>query len=579
MSSTGALAERRRRFLTRTLPIVAAASGAFIAGVVVAAGPDAPAVGRFLDAWERGDIEAMHAELTAEAQRAFPLEEFERIHAETQATATTTSLEAGDASEEGDVATATITLRTRAFGTLAGELRLPLADGEIAWEPHLAFPGLREGELLSRSTRAPRRAPILAADGTPLAEGPAADRTITSNAALAVVGGLGTPKGERLRELAARGFAPGTPAGISGLELAFDDRLAGQPGGQLIAAAAEEESELGGGRVLAASEPVPGRAVRTTVDPAVQEAAVAALGGTFGGVAVLDARRGSVLGLAGLAFSAPQPPGSTFKIITTAAALDADAVKLSDEFPAEVSNSAIGREIENAGDVPCGGTFVDSFANSCNTVFAPLGVEVGGEKLVETAELFGFNSPPTLFGAAAAEAVDPPASTLPRELESSVEIGETAIGQGRVLATPLQMASVAQTIANGGVRMPTAIVKPRELRPAAGPVEVTSSETAGTIRDLMIEVVRRGTGTAGAVPGIEVAGKTGTAELGPAPLEPGQELAPGEDPPQEQDAWFAAFAPAGDPKLAIAVMVVNAEGGGGDVAAPIAQQVLAATLG
>jgi cell division protein FtsI/penicillin-binding protein 2 len=579
LSAIGAGAQRRRRLVTRTLPIIALASGAFVAGIVVAAGPDAPAVGRFLDAWERREFEAMHAELTADAKGEFPLEEFERIYSETETTASTTSLEAGDVDEEGDVASARITLRTHAFGTLAGELRLPLSDSKIEWAPHLAFPGLRDGELLSRSTRAPRRAPILAADGTPLAEGPAAARTITSSAALAVVGELGTPEGERAEELAAQGFAPGTPAGISGLELAFDERLAGQPGGQLIAAAAAEESELGGGRVLAASQPVPGRPVRTTIDPAVQEAAVIALGGTYGGVAVLDARRGSVLGLAGLAYSAPQPPGSTFKIITTTAALDAGAVELDDEFPVEVSNSEIGREIENAGDAPCGGTFVDSFANSCNTVFAPLGVEVGGEKLVETAESFGFNSPPTLFDREATGKIDPPASTLPETLESSVEIGETAIGQGQVLATPLEMASVAQTIANRGVRMPTAMAKPAALRPNAGPVEVTTPEIATTIRNLMIEVVRRGTGTAAAVPGIEVAGKTGTAEIGPAPLDPGQELAPGEDPPQEQDAWFAAFAPAEDPKLAIAVMVVNAEGGGGDVAAPIAQQVLAATLG
>jgi peptidoglycan glycosyltransferase len=108
---------------------------------------------------------------------------------------------------------------------------------------------------------------------------------------------------------------------------------------------------------------------------------------------------------------------------------------------------------------------------------------------------------------------------------------------------------------------------------------VTSPETAATVRQLMIEVVNNGTGTAAAVPGIQVAGKTGTAELGPAALEEGQELEPGEEPPQELDAWFTAFAPASDPKLAVAVMVVDASGDGGEVAAPIAQQILAGALG
>ena len=94
----------------------------------------------------------------------------------------------------------------------------------------------------------------------------------------------------------------------------------------------------------------------------------------------------------------------------------------------------------------------------------------------------------------------------------------------------------------------------------------------------MIAVVETGTGIAAALPGVQVAGKTGTAELGPTALAPGDEW-PGEEPPQELDAWFTAFAPAGDPKLAVAVMVVDADGDGGEVAAPIAAQVLSTGLG
>ena len=158
-------------------------------------------------------------------------------------------------------------------------------------------------------------------------------------------------------------------------------------------------------------------------------------------------------------------------------------------------------------------------------------------------------------------------------------LGESSIGQGQVLATPLEMASVAQTIANDGTRLPTSIVKTQALRPTSDPVEVTSPETADDVEGMMLEVVRSGTGVAAQIPGIPVAGKTGTAELGPKALAPGQTLAPGEDPPQEENAWFASYAPAENPELAIAVMLINATGGGGTVAAPIAREIYASVLG
>jgi cell division protein FtsI/penicillin-binding protein 2 len=331
--------------------------------------------------------------------------------------------------------------------------------------------------------------------------------------------------------------------------------------------------------VLAARRPVRGKPVHTTIDPVLQRAAVAALGGQYGGVAVLDARKGSVLALAGIAFSAPQPPGSTFKVITTTAALEAGVVELTDQFPVQTSVAIGGREVANAHDEACGGSFVEAFAQSCNSVFAPLGPKIGSERLVQSAERFGFNSPPDLFNQAAIRAVKAPQSTIPASIPSELELGVSAIGQGQVLATPLQMASVAQTIADGGSRSPTRIVSDRGLAPAAEPVRVTSEQVATSVRDLMIQVVKSGTGTAAALPGVQVAGKTGTAELGPKPLEPGKEATPGAAPEQEVDAWFIAFAPAEDPKLAAAAMVVNADGDGGAVAAPIVRQALAAGLG
>ncbi len=376
LSPTAPATERRRRILTRAAPLIVLASIAFAGGAAVAVGPDSPEAQRFLAAWERGDIGAMHDELTPEAQSEFPLEEFRRIYAEAAETATVASLSAGEVSERDDAAVAQVDFDTYAFGQLGDQLSLPISDDAIAWTPNLVYPGLGSNERLARRTRAPVRAPILAADRSALAKGPAAARTI-GTAAVAVVGEVGTPTGAQAKQLALHGFPPGSLTGTSGLELAWNDRLSGQPGGQLLATTTVEETKIGGGRLLATSEPMPGEAVRTTIDPALQESAVTALGGLFGGVAVLDAKKGDVLALSGIAYSSPQPPGSTFKVITTTGALDAGIVSLSDEFPVETSNSEIGREIANSHDSPCGGTFAQSFANSCNTVFAPLGAELG----------------------------------------------------------------------------------------------------------------------------------------------------------------------------------------------------------
>jgi len=558
---------------------------AFVAGLIAAAnGGDETAGSRFAAAWQDGRIDAMYAELSPRSRADVSPVEFRRAYERTARTATAVGVRAepGGKVESGGSAVEVLraVVDTRAFGEVSGEIGLPTDDEGIAWEPHMAFPGLEAGERLTRRTRVGERAPILAADGSVLAEGPADARSLPIGpAAAAVVGEVGSPAPAGTRELEARGFPPGALAGISGLELAYDERLAGSPGGELLASS--EGADDGEPRLLARTRPVDGRPVRTTIDAELQEAAVGALGALYGGVAVLDARRGSVRALGGIAFTAPQPPGSTFKVVTTVGALESEVVALDDEFPVESSNSDIGREISNSNDQACGGTFAESFANSCNTVFAPVGAELGGRSLVDVAERFGFNTAPTLHGAEATAAIDPPASTIPTDLSDEIEVGVTAIGQGEVLATPLQMASIAQTIANGGLRAPTLMVK-GDLVPEdedIDDVRVTSRPIANTVRDLMVDVVDSGTGTAAALPNAQVAGKTGTAELGPAPLEPGEELAPGETPAQELDAWFIAFAPARDPELAVAVMIVGSEGDGGTIAAPIARQVLEAGLG
>jgi len=320
--------------------------------------------------------------------------------------------------------------------------------------------------------------------------------------------------------------------------------------------------------------------VKTTIDPYLQETAVAALAGRAGGVALLDAKTGDVRALAGQAFSAPQPPGSTFKIITTVAALEKNLVSLDDEFEIVDGINVGGRFIENANGEYCGGTFRQAFAESCNADFLPLGPQIGNEEMVGIAEKFGFNSPPTLYSAAIAKEVEPAESTIPTEIGEEVDLAVSAIGQGEVLATPLQMASVAQTIANDGVRMPTSIVRTKKLRPAMKPVRVMTKKTADKLTELMTGVVTEGTGTAGAIAAGQVAGKTGTAELGQVvENENGEEEIPeGEEatPQHKKDAWFSAFATVEKPKLAIGVLLIEAEAAGGEVAAPVASQVLSA---
>ena len=285
----------------------------------------------------------------------------------------------------------------------------------------------------------------------------------------------------------------------------------------------------------------------------------------FGGVAALDARNGEIRALAGIAFSAPQPPGSTFKIVTTTAALEAGIVKPSTKFPVETAAIIDGVELENANGESCGGSFRNSFAHSCNSVFAPLGVEIGADGLVDAAERFGWNQDPVVPGEVP--------STLPPSsgIVTPLEVASTAIGQFRTLATPLVMASVAQTIATGGVRHVPTLAQGEGTRRA----RVTSRRIARTIASLMVDVVEYGTGTAAALPNVKVAGKTGTAELEDTRDPETGETAPSD--PTNTDAWFTAYAPARRPQLAVAVMLVRA-GAGGATAAPAARVVLDAAL-
>jgi cell division protein FtsI/penicillin-binding protein 2 len=506
---------------------------------------------KFAAAWQQGDYQSMYELADAGTRERTSYETFAGDYRAAAATATLSGLRAGRPGPLRDgVIRIPITARTKAFGSLAQTVALPVHDGHVGWSADLAFPGLRAGETLTARLRAPPRAALLARDGTPLAKG-ATRASPLGPVATEIVGSVGPAPVEQREERRARGLPPNGKVGISGLERIFESRLSGTGGGELRA----------GTRVLARSTPRAARPVRTSISPSLERASIAALAGRFGGVAAIDPRTGEVLALAGLAFSALQPPGSTFKIITVTAALESGATSLKSSYPVRTGAVLDGRTLSNANGESCGGTLLHSFAESCNSVFAPLGARVGGRRLVATAERYGFNRPTGIAGS--------PTSSIPpaAELKGDLDLGASAIGQGRVQATALQMTTVAATIAERGRRPRPTLA----YRPTAELDRVTSPRVARTVTRLMRAVVQTGTGTAAQIPGVAVAGKTGTAELGGAVDASGQQTAGG------TDAWFVAFAPAARARIAVGVLLVKA-GAGGQAAAPVAKQVLQAAL-
>jgi peptidoglycan glycosyltransferase len=274
------------------------------------------------------------------------------------------------------------------------------------------------------------------------------------------------------------------------------------------------------------------------------------------------------------------PPGSTFKVVTATAALDTGKVTpdtiIDGSSPKEIS----GVPLENSGGEDFGPiSFTDALTNSVNTVFAQVGEDVGRDTLVEYMKRFGFFADPELDY--------PDNQMIPsgirrngtQYVQDGFDAGRVAIGQGgsegAIEATPLQMAEVAAAIANKGrlmkPRLTDRIVrKDGRVKERIEPdlqSEVMKPETAAALTEMMGRVVEEGTGTAAALAGIRVAGKTGTAEVGA-----NREFT---------QPWFICFAPIDDPKLAVAVTLERQPAGsfGGVVAAPIAKSVLETMLG
>jgi peptidoglycan glycosyltransferase len=553
----------------RVAPIVGAAVVAFGAGALLG-GNHVPASERTAEAygaaWEDGDLARMY-ELTDAAERGRSLQEFARAYRDAEVTATVLHVGFGEPRDGGGGGVVELPARitTEAFGTVAAPLRLPIGevDGEprISWAPELVFPGLRPGEQLSATTELPPRAALLFRDRSPLARGSGDGVVTVSTVASSIAGSLGPIPADRAEALRAKGVPGDAQVGLSGLERIFDDELRGRPGGILRA----------GERQVGSQPPRAAAPVRTTISPEVQEAALSALAGRLGGIVAMRPRTGEVLAAAGIPISGLQPPGSTFKIITVTAGLEAGITKPSKTYPIETEATLEGVPLENANGESCGGTLVQSFAHSCNSVFAPMGAELGADRLVEAAHRFGFDEPIAIPGAATPTL--PPASDIGDDLA----VGSSAIGQGQVQATALSMTTVAATIALEGRRPRPTFAHGRRL----GTVEVTTPEIADEVERMMEAVVTEGTGTAAAIPGMRVAGKTGTAELVDTRTAPGAEepLPLGEIDVPDTDAWFVAYAPGGRrrPRVAVGVLLVQA-GAGGAVAAPAARTVLEAAL-
>ncbi|HYQ78938.1 MAG TPA: penicillin-binding transpeptidase domain-containing protein [Solirubrobacterales bacterium] len=267
------------------------------------------------------------------------------------------------------------------------------------------------------------------------------------------------------------------------------------------------------------------------------------------------------------------PPGSTFKVVTAAAGLDSGVITPETPIDAPGSLEVEGTPLENDfGEDFFGATLDTALTNSVNTWFGQLGQQLGNDTLFEYMERFGFNAKP---------AIDLPEEEVEEsgvwDLENEevltasdpVDLARVAIGQERLLATPLQMAQVAAAVANGGEMMKPQIWK-RVVDPDGRVTDTMdpsvyskpiSAETAAELTTAMEGVVTEGTGTNAAISGVPVAGKTGTAET------PGNLACGGGE--NENQAWFIGFAPADEPKIAIAASVECTEQFGNDVAAPI----------
>ena len=384
--------------------------------------------------------------------------------------------------------------------------------------------------------------------------------------------------------------------GRRGLEQSANEPLAG------------EENEFQSIFSQVRSQSREGRDVVTTLDPAAQREALNALGGKKGAIVALEPQTGRVRVMASTPTYDPNqiptrfralnrdnegkplnnratqelyPPGSTFKVVTAAAALDTGKATPERTFDGSSPQTISGVPLTNFGGQNFGPvSFTEALTNSVNTVFARLGESVGRRTLIRYMDRFGFNQDPPLDYPGDQMIASGVRGDRGQLLTGNAgfDVGRVAIGQGggegQILVTPLQMAMVAGTVGNRGRLMRPRLVervvaKDGRVTDRAEPdlqSRVMSQRAAGQLGQMMKNVVKEGTGTAAALSGVEVAGKTGTAEVQNA---------------QANQPWFIAFAPTNRPKIAIAITLEDQPTGatGGQTAAPLAKPVLQSLLG
>jgi cell division protein FtsI/penicillin-binding protein 2 len=381
----------------------------------------------------------------------------------------------------------------------------------------------------------------------------------TRDFARPVLGAAGEVTAELVEQHPDR-YQAGDLAGLSGLQRRFDERLAGTTGFEVVAVRGDGEVE-----VLHTEAPQAGAPVHLTIDERVQLAAEAVLAGVEHASALVAVRvsDGQVLAAANgpgnagvdLALSGRFPPGSTFKVVTTAALL-AGGLDPAEVVPCPGTATVDGRPFRNAeqqalGDVP----FRAAFAQSCNTAFVGLAARLDDAALHHAGLRFGLGLDHDLgVGAFRGE--------VPQN-DSAVDKSAASIGQGRNLVSPLALADVAATVARGHHLTPELLLEPPAPEPGP-PAQPLDPGVAETLRELMRAVVTEGTGSAAVgVGGEPVHGKTGTAEYG-------QEV------PPRTHAWFIAYQ--GD--LAVSVLVAETlDGFGGRLAAPVAADFLSRLAG
>jgi peptidoglycan glycosyltransferase len=337
--------------------------------------------------------------------------------------------------------------------------------------------------------------------------------------------------------------------------------------------------------------------VATSLDPAGQRTAITALAGRAGSVVAIEPQTGAVrvfLSIPGFnpndipsgfselnrapgsplfdrATQSGYPPGSTFKVVTATAALDSGRFTPQSVLDGSSPKRIGGVPLSNFGGESFGPiSLTTALTKSVNTVWGQVGERLGKSTMFDYMTRFGFNRKPPLDLPAderRASGVYDGQKLLGES--DAIDIGRVAIGQERLLVTPFQMAMVVAAIANGGRLMRPhlldRITDPdgrlvRRVKPSEED-QVMKPQTAAALAGMMGQVVKEGTGTAAALSGIDVAGKTGTAEVGGT-----------------NQAWFIAFAPVQSPRIAVAATVERTSGQGGTVAAPIAKQVMETLL-